>query len=430
VTEARIEDLSTDGRGVVRIENIVYFVSRALPGDLVSLDLNSQTNPASARVVALLEPSPFRVAHPCPYADICQGSLWGGFDYGKQLESKHSLAVRTLRKAIGDVSVLPTVASPRIWNYRNRIRLNVWREDGQLRVGYRTEARQLTGVPIHTCFLPAETIANCLRALLSRIGNETAASDPQRIQIHETAAGAGMLLFSGHHSQSSIREWTDQLASIAPGGLWFANATKAGVIVNSRSISHSVNALPMRTMWLGHTVEVHPAAFCQANSAAANLVGERLARFRKENDYANVWDLYGGFGALGLAAAHTQSAVTVFELSRLSEPTMQSLARDTNVSRTDFIAGDLLKTLPSYVSRIAAQDLIILDPPRSGAHPDILKLISRSKSRLLIYLSCNPARLARDLRILAEGGFQPVEVQPYDFFPQTPATEVLAILSR
>ena len=430
---ARIESLATDGRGVVRLDGVVYFVPRALPGDLVLLNLNSASKPPSAEVVSLLEPSHVRVPHPCPHAALCQGSLWGSLGYAQQLAHKHELVERTLRKAVGDVIVLPTVASPLPWRYRNRISLSVWTRAGKLEVGYHSEARQDTGVPIHACYLPHESISQSLNTLAGSLSDfdATDAHIPRRLQIHITAAEAGLLLFLNERlTPELMSRWASRLQACAPGGIWYAEATAAGIVNFRQPILHTERALPMQSQWLGHTVDVHPAAFSQANSLAANLVGERLLKYRQQSNYSKVWDLYGGFGALGLAAAGPDHALTVFEISRLSEPSLQRLAQDLRVTHTRFVQGDLLRTLPSHISQVQETDLMILDPPRSGAHPEILSAINRSKARQLIYLSCNPARLGRDMALLSKGGFAPREIQPYDFFPQTPATEVLAIFHR
>jgi 23S rRNA (uracil1939-C5)-methyltransferase len=433
LTETIVQDLSTDGRGVVRFEGIVYFVPHALPGDRVLLMLNPATKPPSAVVKELRAASPSRVSHLCPHADVCHGSVWGNLDYAEQLKYKRNLVERTLRKMAGDVEVLPTIPSPQQWNYRSRISLRVWQHERHFQMGYHTEARQEAGIPICKCHLASEAISHCLQRISIMLGSLDADSihAPIRIQIHDTARGAGLLMkFAGRVTPDTIRKWSALLGEDVPGGFWFAEATGAGIVNFSRPIVRSEGALPMQTEWLGNHVEVHPAAFCQANAGAANLVGARLMRLSNELEYARVWDLYGGFGALGLAAAGTQRSLTVFELSQLCERTLETLAQEMEVTHTTFVSGDLLRTLSVHAREINENDLVILDPPHSGAHPDILAQIIHSKVRHVVYLSCNPARLARDMAILFEGGFTAIEIQPYDFFPQTPSTEVLAIFHR
>ena len=249
-----------------------------------------------------------------------RGVALGSLDYGKQLEHKRGLVERTLRKAVGEVEILPAIASPLPWRYRNRISLSVWQKGERLEAGFHTEARQESGVAIGTCLLPFATIGEAVRGLVAVLSTLPArsVSAPRRIQIHDTAVGAGMLLlFATTPPEAVTQRWAELLKRRAPGGIWFAEATAAGVILKTQSITHTNHAAPISTHWLGHDVEVHPAAFSQTNASAANLVGERLVRYGAEQRYGKVWDLYGGFGALGLAAAKGR-ALTVFEVTRLS----------------------------------------------------------------------------------------------------------------
>jgi 23S rRNA (uracil1939-C5)-methyltransferase len=430
-----IESLSTDGRGVARIGGAACFVDRAYPGDSVRVAVDTASKPPSATVLELLQPSPDRVDHPCPHAAVCAGSLWGGLDYAHQLSAKRDLVERTLRKAIGPVEVLETVASPKPWNYRNRISLHVWENDGKVRAGFQTGPREQSGVAIAACSLADPSIV-ALLANFTHILLATKAQSlkplPLRIQMHTTVSGSGMLLiFSEQNFKDGLRAWGTGLSTLpVPGGFWFATGTEAGILDHRRPILKTDHAELLKTVWLSQRVEIHPAAFTQANAAAANLVTKRLIAYAASNPAAHVWDLYGGFGGLGLAALPQGAKLTVAELSPHGEPVLQALAKSLNQGKPDFICGDLLKTLPRMAGSWSDRDLVILDPPRSGVHRDILRMIVNSKIRSMVYLSCNPAKLGRDLSVLMAGGFKTEEIQPYDFFPQTPSTEVLCILRR
>jgi len=432
--EAVVHDLSTDGRGVVRVGGVVYFAPGALPGDRVKLALDAHTRPPSASVVRLLEPSPHRMAHPCPHATACMGSVWGTLAYSAQLECKRALTERTLRKQVSVPEVLPTSPSPHPWEYRNRASLHVWEQNGRLYAGFLTEPRARTGVPIRECRLCSPTVNRGiarLASVLNRLKPDECASVPRRIQIHETEAGAGMLaVFAGDCDPSLAAFWERALGSASPGGVRCASGTRAGVADTRRPIHASPEARPMLTHWLTQRVEVHPAAFCQANSGAAAAVFERLRELGKELKPKRIWDLYGGWGALGLASATEDQPVTVFESSPHAESAARSLVKQLGTGRPEFATGDLDKTFPRHAYGIEADDLVILDPPRSGAHERVLSLLGQSLIRHIAYLSCNPARLARDMAILASHGFGAVETRPCDFFPQTPRIEVLAILRR
>ncbi len=431
--DTEILGLSTDGSGVAKVGGRACFVEGAVPGDKVRIALSDNTGIMRAEHVQILQPSPHRVQHPCPHSDRCHGSVLGSLSYDQQLLHKQELVRRTFSKHIGQVDVLPVVASHQRWHYRNRISLTVWAQDDMLELGFQDQARQIEGIAIRTCELCLEPISELLH-IVSAYFRKPVGADlplPRRLQIHQTSDGVGLLLvFIGKIGKDVVKRWEDILSPLhIPGGIWFASGTKAGVVDHREPVVSS-NAQLLLTHWLEHEVELHPAAFCQVNEGAANLVLRKIQELASNSHFRQIWDLYGGFGSLGLAAAGTQVPVAVFEVSGFAANTAQALAQQLGNFQLTFVQGDLLKTFPPRAGRLTGDDLLILDPPRSGVHPNILKTILQSKTRDLIYLSCNPARLGRDLALLASGEFRALEIQPFDFFPQTSSQEVLVRLRR
>lgn len=429
-----IDGLSTDGRGVAHIGGIAYFISGVLPGDLAEITLDQSTNPPSGELRQIVEPSPHRITHPCPEAVHCTGTVWGCLSYNMQLEHKRDLVLRTLKKAVGEIEVLPVVASPHPWQYRNRVSLSVWSEPDCLRIGYQTEARREDGVPIQTCFLAHSNLHSCIQALADNIPEIDLRQEsllPRRIQVHQTSIGAGlMLVFPTRIDRGLGPRWQTLLKRVpAPGGLWLAEGSRAGIISPHRPALRIDSAKPIRTSWMGRDIDVHPSVFCQANDAAAEMVLKRLKDYGETNRFSRVWDLYGGYGALGFAARGDRP-LTVLEYTPASQTTFLRLAEMTKNTRAEFVAGDLIQSLQIVGSEIHPDDLVIVDPPKSGVHEDVLKMVSLASVRNVIYLSCNPARLGRDLARFLANGFAIHVLQPYDFFPQTPRVEVLCFLKR
>ena len=186
----------------------------------------------------------------------------------------------------------------------------------------------------------------------------------------------------------------------------------------------------MQVDWLGHKLDVHPAGFAQVNEEAFSQVLNYLKPYRDDFAARTVWDLYGGYGALGFAAARDGSRVHIVEQSGLVETTFTQLSNLCPNVEAEFQQSEAARVVPKLVRKISDDDLVILDPPKSGCHPEVLTALMESKIQRIAYLSCNPARLSRDLKILSEQGFQAKVVQPIDFFPQTPEIEVLAIIER
>jgi 23S rRNA (uracil1939-C5)-methyltransferase len=432
---ATIAGVSTDGRGVAHIGGRAIFVDRALPGDTVRIRADWSTQPPSAAVLEQLVASPDRVAHPCPHAQECPACPFGNWGYAKQLAAKTDLVRRTLSKVLEKLDVQEISPSLAPWGYRNRVSLRLWQEHDRISIGYRLGTRTETCVPISTCKLAMPDVDQCIGELqlsLSEYRGGGMEKLPTRIQVHQTSAGAGLMIVFPIRIHSSQRKlWRNWLVGTnIPGGVWFATGNRAGVIGSKSWVEPDQAAEPMLTSWMGVPLKVHSGSFCQANAAAAEQVCKRIAVWAGKYSPKVIWDLYGGYGALGFAAGGRSSVVNIIESSKWSEPAAGTLARTAQCKKMSFIHGDVLREFSHHSSEVSDQDLVILDPPTSGAHREVLDLLIESSARRICYLSCNPARLARDLRILSDGGFRTTEIQPYDFFPQTASIEVLALLDR
>ncbi|MBI5058222.1 prephenate dehydrogenase/arogenate dehydrogenase family protein [candidate division KSB1 bacterium] len=433
--EVEVDALATTGDGVAHTTSGAVFISGALPGDRVAIEYTPGQRGANAKLLRLVQPSPHRVAHPCPHHHECNASPWGGLEYTIQLEQKRDLVHRTLRKLMGEVEIRPTVPSPQRWGYRQRITPAIWLDEGRLAVGFRAEARATRGVALAECSLALPAVSRALSALAARLRELDPArleSTPKRIQIHATRDGAGaVLVFPGGCDARSHRAWESRLElPELSGGIWTVRGNSAGIPNSSLAGFTPGRSHPMLTRHGADPIELPPLAFCQVNAAAAELVHARIAeRFTTER-LSRIWDLYGGYGALGIAASAGRCPVTVAEQSAHSRTAFMEFAERRGITGPDFVPGDLRDTINSFAARIGGGDLVILDPPASGVHPAILERLLKSPVRRICYLSCNPARLGRDLRVLTSSGFHPVEITPFDFFPQTASIEVLALLER
>lgn len=430
-----ISGVSTDGRGIAKAEQKALFLERCLPGDSVRAIPDWTQHPPTADVTEYVTLSPDRVPHPCPHAAECPACPFGNWDYQQQLAAKTDLVRRTLSKQIGDCDVQDIIASPEPWHYRSRINLRLEETDEHICVGYRQGPRENSTIPVSACKLAAQEIDSCLgdlQQLLSSYRGGTTDKLPVRIQLHSTSKGVGiMIVFPLRIHASQRKFWRNWLTELSlPGGIWFATGNRAGALGAKTWIEPDQGAEPMLTSWLGTQLKIHPGSFCQANQSVAELVCKRITVWSARHNFRTVWDLYGGYGALGFAASNKQSNVRIIESSKWSQPIADALKTAARCRNMKFYAGDVLKEFKRLASEVKDDDLVILDPPSSGAHREVLELIVNSRTRKICYLSCNPARLARDLAELTSDGFRITELQPYDFFPQTASIEVLALLSR
>jgi 23S rRNA (uracil1939-C5)-methyltransferase len=427
--------LSSDGRGVVKSRGKIYFAERVVPGDRVAFAPDESAKPPRAADAKVLTRSPNRCEHPCRHAAECPASEWGIVEYKTQLAEKTELVRRVLRGVVAPELVSEIWASPNPWGYRNRLTLSVLQKERGATLGYAVGARGAGFAEIRTCMLAAKPISQAVGHvgwILRDARNLRDTAFPARIAFYETTAGPGaMAQFGETAHETDVQEFLEFAPKFElPGGFWATTASKAGIVGERGTFWREEESHAMRTSWLGKDIEIHPAGFAQVNEGAVNLVLEHLKSRKDELNALTVWDLYGGYGALGFAVAQNGGKLTVVEQSLYSKDPFEQLSSLHADIQARFQKSEVLKALPGLVEKMAQDDLVILDPPRSGCHPDVLEHLNRSAIRKLLYLSCNPAKLSRDLKILSTAGFRATSVQPVDFFPQTPEIEVLVYAER
>ena len=337
----------------------------------------------SAIVTGVLKPSPHRVAPPCPYFGPCTGCQWQHIDYAHQLHLKQVAVLEQLRQYAGleHVPVSPTTPSPDVLNYRNHARFTV-RAEGS--VGFINRITRKF-VRVDECMLMDPEINSTLSALQGRCQETT---------------------------QVSIRYGVNTGERIVQPTL------------HSVDISVPSGQSHYREKLLGRPLRIASPSFFQVNTRQAeqmaSLVGSRLGLGGDEL----LVDAYAGVGTFAILFASRVRRVIAIEES--SAAVKDAAVNTLGIENLEFIEGkteDVLNTLDER------PDAVILDPPRVGCHPDVLQaLISQAPDRV-VYISCSPETLARDLDVLAQGGFHVAMVEPIDMFPQTYHVECVATLT-
>lgn len=379
---------SLGNRGVTiahTAEGEAVLVSFGVPGEevIVAVD-RAHKDHLQAHVVEVLTPSPDRVPPLCPYFGACGGCNFQHIAYERQLALKREVVVETLRR-IGhftDVAVLPTLASPSPWFYRNQARFstNRWGD-----VGF-TRRMSSDALRIDTCYILEPAVRDTLPALQGKGAG-----------LHQIVVRAGV-------------NTGERL--IAP------DLAERGVAVPSGQAA-------LNEVVAGQRFTISPSAFFQVNTAqAANmvrLVRERLA-LRPADALA---DLYAGVGFFSKILAADCRAIVAVEVSRqAADDAARNLAGVENVR---YCMGEVEAVLPALTE---APTKILLDPSREGCTPAAVDAMLACAPERIVYVSCDAATLARDLRRLVDGGYVLHDVQPLDMFPQTFHVECIATLCR
>lgn len=387
-----LDDLGFRGDTVTRIDGETWFVAGGLPGEEVVVEqVRRDRRFVYARVIEVIEPASQRVEPPCPYTSAtlstgfgrCGGCQWQHVDYETQLAFKTRLVREQLRRRgdFVDPPVSPAIGMDEPWHYRNQARFTIGPE-GQL--GFNTHFRNRF-LPIDECLIVHPNINQVLRELQGRCAEVK----------HQLAVRYGF-----HTGELMV------FPQVPVEGLPFETGQR-----------YFHEALD------GHRFQVFDSSFFQTNT----LQAETLARLVQEKlDLAGhevVVDAYCGVGTFGVLL--TERAGHIIGIEESATAIADARENIKGFDNIELIEGKTEAVLPQLEGPI---DAVILDPPRAGCRPVVLETLIELQVPRIVYVSCDPYTLARDLRILVDGGFALVEVQPVDMFPQTHHIETVTTL--
>ena len=445
--ELTIESLVGGGEAIARYEGYTLFVPYAVPGDrLRARVISAKPGYGRALIEEVLAPGPGRAVPKCPVFARCGGCQWQGLDYAGQVEWKTRLVAESLQRFGGlDPAGLlqPTLPSPEPWHYRNKVHWAVSKLDGQWRIGL-YEVRSHTIVDAETCEIQSPLI----NAMLAAVRELLAEFD---FAPYDEARGTGWLrsVFAkaGHRTGETMLGLVTRSADF-PQAERFVAAVRAR-LPELTTLVQNVHPAPGNKL-LGHetralfgpgviretigplTFEISARSFFQVNSATIDTLYDQAAQAAQLERQPRVVDAYSGTGsiALYLAAKGAREVVGIEIVPPAVEDARASAARNGLAERTRFVTGAVEDQLPRLVKEGLEADVVVLDPPRKGCEPSVLETVAAMRVPRVVYVSCDPATLARDLKIMAGLGYRTERVQPVDMFPQTAHVENVATLVR
>jgi len=405
----RLTKMIYGGEALGRHEGKVVFVSQAIAGEEVVAEIvEGKRQWARARVLEVLTPSPHRVTPRCSHYGVCGGCHWQHIDYQAQLDYKRQIIQEQLARLGGlpDITVKPTIPSPSPWNYRNHIRFTL-NEEGDLCF---QAARSHRLVPIEECYLLHPLLEDILVALEMPSAEEVPLPFRRlslRAGVH---TGDRMLIFEAKEEQAPELEVELPLSCVL--------LTARGVPLVLIGDGHITEVVA------GREYRISAPSFFQANTEGAEALVEVVKAYLALEGDETLLDAYCGVGLLGLSLADRASRVIGIEENPFAVDDARFNARD--LPNVEFIEGRVEDVMPSLEGVKAT----ILDPPRIGLHPRALSALIELSPSTIVYVSCNPSTLARDLKGLVAAGYEVVEVQPVDLFPQTYHIESVALLVK
>ncbi len=436
-----ITDFSSDGRGVTRTAvGQVAFITGAIPGDKVTAVFGraSQKTPVPGRIKEIPYPSPDRIDHPCPhYTDGCPASPLGAMRYEATLKWKHKRLLETLRR-IGRIYNPPVTAylpSPKVWGYRGRIELQlVWKDDCWHLAYHGSDGP----IAIRNCLLSSKPVQKALQALNDGLEQKLIPSGfrveslggfvkEMRILIRDNGHENAIVQLFLVTPSERITDYQPFIQLLDSSGLagWRISTTPT---VESRMFRSTVveeRGDPSVAFKLDASeVIMEPTVFTQINrSLVEGLIDVVLDTIPRRG---RVLDLYGGFGMFALAQVMRGGRAMVVE-SSLDAVKAGSDFVSRNQLSVNYVQQDLNHRRFRY-QEMKMFDALIADPPRSGIHKGIRLQMNAKGPRRIVYISCHPAAMARDLAALS--AYTIVSINPVDMFPNTPELEAVAVLER
>lgn len=462
----QIESLAFGGEGIARVVteqgSFVVFVEDTVPGDVVEIELGKKKRShAFGYVRKMVQTSPKRIAARCKHFGSVREGGCGGCSlqflaYNDQLGIKEQ-QVRDAMMRIGGFEgevVLPILGCKEPWYYRNKMDFSFSRDkEGRLGFGLHVKRRHHDVVEMTECFL----FAPYAGAFVARVREFFRSLDDQKILDSEMILSS-LVLREGKNTgevmvnliveNGEVNFLSDFTAMVRD---FFKNEVETSQThvrkLTSVYFTHIRNKKGQRKtmeeiiLWgepMIHEVlqledgvnlsyEIHPQAFFQPNTKQAQLLYGEAVKAAGLSGKETVFDLFCGTGTIGLFCASKAAKVVGIELNEQAVLNARANALRNGVKNIEFVAGDVLVKLPEVTEK---PDVVILDPPRAGLHENIIKHVADFGPRTVVYVSCNPTTLARDLQLFCKAGYVLESVKPVDMFPQTYHIENVALLRK
>jgi 23S rRNA (uracil1939-C5)-methyltransferase len=454
-----IEKFADQGKSLARVDGYVVFVAGAVPGDRVRARVfKRKKSYAEARLIELLEPSDLRTEPRCFYFESCGGCKWQHVEYAAQVEAKRQSVEEALIHEGGfeGIEVRPTLGAEQQYFYRNKMEFSFsthrWLTPSEIATGedFNTDFALGLHVPgnyfkvldLKECHLQSELsvrLVNEMRTLAKAQGWKAWNIRDHKGYLrhfvirHGERTGETMvnLVTNGYHEDriAVVAEW---LQRDFPEVTTLINTINTGVAQTAYGEAmHTIFGPGVIHDTIGpYRFEIAPNAFFQTNTAQAERLYEIARDFADLKPDDLLYDLYCGAGTISLFVSGEVKRVVGIELVEEAVENARANAEANGVDNCTFVSGDMLKLFtPEFVAEHGKPDVLVVDPPRAGMHPQVVRQIGELRPERFVYVSCNPITQARDLADLKD--LYTIEaVQPVDLFPHTHHVENVIKLSR
>ncbi|WP_246942913.1 23S rRNA (uracil(1939)-C(5))-methyltransferase RlmD [Bacillus pinisoli] len=440
--QVTFQDLTHDGAGVAKVEGFPIFVAGALPGEKGTIKIvKVKKGYAFGRLMELETRSDDRVEPACPIYKHCGGCQLQHMSYEGQLEAKHKQVVEVLARIgqIQDVPVHPVMGMDEPWRYRNKAQVPVGEQEGGLVAGF-YQQRSHDIIDMEECLIQEQINDDLVQAAKRicdthgvRAYNEERHSGNLRhimVRYGQVTGEAMVVLVTKEDKLPNQDQIVDEIRKISPSIksiVQNVNSKKTNVIMGDHT----------KVLWGEEYIydyigdikfAISARSFYQVNPKQTKVLYDQALKYAELNGSETVIDAYCGIGTISLFLAQKAKHVYGVEIVPEAISDAKRNAKINSMQNVEFAVGEAEKVIPWWYAQGVRADVLVVDPPRKGCDEALLQTIIKMKPKKVVYVSCNPATLARDLRVLEDGGYKTTEVQPVDMFPHTTHVECVALL--
>ena len=438
-----ITGLSSEGLGVARIEGFTVFVEGALPKEQAEIKIvKVLKNYAFGKLLRTLKTAGCRIEPSCGVVKRCGGCQLQHMSYEAQLQYKTQQVKDALERigGLNGVAVHDTIGMEDPWRYRNKAQFPVGM-DGDVMIGfYANRSHEIIDTP--QCSIQDAVNDNVIQTVREFIKKYD-------ISVYDENTGKGIIrhivtrkgfktgevmvcivingdsLPCGKALVEMLRARTDGLKSVVVN----INKKKTNVILGERNIV--IFGEEAIYDYIGEfKFRISPLSFFQVNPVQTEVLYGKALEYADLKGDETVFDAYCGIGTISLFLSRKAKKVYGIEIVPQAINNAKENARLNGVKNVEFLVGESEIVIPELYRKGIKADVIVVDPPRKGCDEKLLEVITEMSPEKVVYVSCNPATLARDLKYLSERGYEVREVQPVDMFPQTSHVEIVCLMSR
>ena len=427
-----IEDLSTDGSGIGKVDGYTLFVKDALIGDTAEVKvIKTKKHYGYGRLMRIITPSPDRVEAPCPHARSCGGCQIQHLSYERQLAFKEN-KVRNLLSRVGHVEdyvMHPIIGMEHPYFYRNKVHAVFDRDKkGNVISGIYAEGTHRV-IAVEECLIEdkkSQEIIRTIRELLPSFKIKTYNEDTGYGLLRHVLIRRGfetgeimVVLVLGSPILPSKNNFVKALRKVHP------EITTVVLNVNNKQTSMVLGEKEkpiygpgfIKDRLCGCTFRISPKSFYQVNPVQTEILYNTAMDYAELTGKETVIDAYCGTGTIGLIAARNAKRVIGVELNKDAVKDARINAKENGIKNAEIYAGDAGRFMVDMASKKQKADVVFMDPPRAGSDEKFLSSVIKLGPKRVVYVSCNPETLARDLKYLTGNGYQAVKIQPVDNFP-------------